>query len=163
MNFEELGLTEEQIEVVSKAIQSEGDKVRTKYSKELNELKSELNKYKPVEKTDAEKELEQRQKELEQKERELANKEKSYLIKDKLAEKGLPSELAKFINVNDDVETTIEELGGTLNNYFLKNNHIPSNHNKSEGITKEQFKRMSYVERAKLFETNPELYKILSN
>ena len=62
MNFEELGLTQEQIEVVNKALQSEGDKVRTKYSKELSELKGQLEQYKPADKSDAEKQLEQRQK-----------------------------------------------------------------------------------------------------
>lgn len=163
MNFEELGLTQEQIEAVNKALQSEGDKIRTKYSKALNELKNELAKYKPVEKSDAEKALEQKQKELEAKELELTNKEKSYLIKEKLTAKGLPSELAKYISVGDDVDTTIEELGSTLNNFFLSNGYKPSNHAKNEGLTKEQFRKMSYAERTKLFETSPDLYKALVN
>ena len=81
MNFEELNLTDEQMEVVNKALQSEGDKIRTKNSKELNELKTELSKYKPAEKSDAEKLLEEKQKELELKEKELASKELSYTVK----------------------------------------------------------------------------------
>jgi hypothetical protein len=162
MDFTELGLTQEQIDTVNKALQSEGDKVRTKYSKELGELKTELSKYKPAEKSDAEKLLEEKQKELELKEKELANKELSYTVKEKLSAKGLPSELAKYINVGDDVDATIEELGGTLNNYFLNGTYKPSNHTKNEGVTKEQFKKMSYIERAKLLETSPELYKALS-
>ena len=163
MDLKELNLTDEQMEVVNKALQSEGDKIRTKYSKELSELKTELLKYKPAEKSDAEKSLEDKQKELELKEKELASKELSYTVKEKLSAKGLPSELAKYINVGDDVDATIEELGGTLNNYFLSGTYKPTKHNKNEGITKEQFKKMGYLERAKLLETQPELYKALSN
>lgn len=163
MDFNELGLTPEQIDVINKAIQSEGDKVRTKYSKELGELREELTKYKPSKKSDAEKLLEQRQKELEQKELDIANKEKSYMVKEKLTSKGLPSELAKYLTIGDDIDTTIEEFGGTLNSYFLNNTFKPKNHPKNEGITKKQFSKMSYAERTQLFETQPELYKLLSN
>ena len=163
MNLEELNLTPEQLEVVNKTIQSETDKVRTDYSTKLKEVKGELEKFKPAEKSDVEIALEQKQKELELKERELANKELSYTVKEKLSAKGLPSELAKYINVGDDVDTTIEKLGDTLNNYFLNGAYKPSNHNKNEGITKKQFKKMGYLERTKLLETQPELYKALSN
>lgn len=163
MDFTELGLTPEQLETVNKAIQSETDKVRTDYSTKLKTVNDELAKYKPIEKSDIEKALEEKQKELEQKEKELTNKELSYTVKEKLSAKGLPSELAKYINVGDDVDATIEELGGTLNNYFLNGTFKPSNHNKSTGITKEQFKKMSYSERVTLLETQPELYKALSN
>lgn len=162
MDFTELGLTPEQIETVNKAIQSETDKVRTDYSTKLKGVNDELAKYKPVDKSDVEMQLEIKQKELEDKEKELANKELSYTVKEKLSAKGLPSELAKYISVGDDVDATIEELGGTLNNYFLNGTYKPSNHIKNEGVTKEQFKKMSYSERAKLLETSPELYKALS-
>ena len=163
MELQELNLTEEQLTVVNKAIQSEGDKIRTKYSTDMKELKEELAKYKPTEKSEAEKAIEERQKALELKEKEITDKEKSYAVKEKLIAKGLPTELAKYISVGDDVESTIEELGGTLNNFFLSNGYKPSNHTKSEGLTKEQFKKMSYAERTKLFDTNPELYKKLAN
>ena len=42
------GLTQEQIEAVQKIIQSETDKVRTKYSSELKTVNDELAKYKPA-------------------------------------------------------------------------------------------------------------------
>lgn len=163
MELTELGLTEEQLEVVNKAIQSSTDKVRTEYSLKLKNVNEELSKFKPTDKSDVEKQLEQRQKELEKKEKEIADKELSYTVKEKLSAKGLPSELAKYINVGDDVDSAIEELGGTLNNYFLNGTHKPSSHTKNEGITKEQFKKMGYAERTKLLETNPELYKKLAN
>lgn len=162
MNFEELGLSQEQMDAINKAIQSETDKVRTDYSTKLKTVKDELDKFKPAEKSDAEKDLEQRQKELELKEQEIANKEKSYTVKEKLSAKGLPTELAKYISV-DNVDDAIEELGGTLNNFFLNNGHKPTGHAKNEGLTKEQFRKMSYGERTKLFDTNPELYKALAN
>lgn len=163
MELSELGLSEEQLTHVSTLLQSEGDKVRTKYSKELSELKVQLQTLKPADKSDVEIALEERQQALELKEKEIAMKEKSYTVKEKLSAKGLPSELAKYINVGEDVDSTIEELGGTLNNYFLQTGYKPTNHSKSEGVSKEQFKKMSYGERNQLFETNPELYKMLSN
>ncbi|MDF2544266.1 MAG: hypothetical protein K0S47_3984 [Herbinix sp.] len=159
MELSELGLSEEQLSAVQKAIQSESDKVRTDYSTKLKTANDELLKYKPFEKSDAEKALEQKQKELEAKEKELANKERAYTVQEKLTEKGLPSGLAKYLSVGEDIDTAINELGGTLNNYFLENGFKPTNHPKNEGITKEQFSKMSYSEREKLFTTNPELYK----
>ena len=114
------------------------------------------------EKSDAEKSLEQKQRELEQKELEIANKEKSYKLKDKLTEKGLSPELAKYLNASDDLDKFVDELSGTFNNLLVNNGFKPSDHKKSEGITKEQFAKMNYMERAKLQDEKPELYKILS-
>lgn len=162
MDLSELGLSDEQLEVVNKTIQSEGDKIRGKYSREVSELKNQLDQLKPVEKSDAEKAIEQRQKELEVKEQEIANKEKGYQLKEKLASNGLPAELAKYLNVGDDIDSLVKEVGGTLNNYFLNSGYKPSGHAKNEGITKEQFRKLSYAERTKLFDTNPELYKRLA-
>ena len=48
--LEELNLSEEQLEGVQKYIQSEGDKIRGKYSKQIKELESKL----PKEKTEEE-------------------------------------------------------------------------------------------------------------
>lgn len=162
MELTELGLSEEQMTAVQKAIQSEADKVRTDYSTKLKTANDELLKHKPVDKTDEEKEVDKKLKELEAKEKELAAKELSYTVKQKLSEKGLPSELAKYINVGDDMDKAINELGGTLNGYFLENGFKPTNHAKNEGITKDQFNKMTYSERDNLFVTNPELYKRLT-
>lgn len=163
MNLEELGLSAEQIEVVNKAIQSETDKVRTDYSAKLKGVNEELAKYKPAEKSDAEKTLETKLKELEDKEKEIANKEKAITVKEKLTEKGLPVELAKFISVGDDVDTAITEFGTTLSSMLLNGSYKPSSHKNNDGISKDDFKKMGYLERSKLLETNPELYKKLSN
>lgn len=164
MELTELNLTEEQMEVVNKAIQSNTDKVRTDYSLKLKGVEGELAKYKPTEKSDSEKALEERLAILEAKEKEISNKEKAMTIADKLSAKGLPSELANYLNINgDDLDKTIDEVGATVNNYFLNSGNKPNNHTTNKGLTKKDFKAMSYGERAKLFQENAELYKALSN
>ena len=160
MELTELGLSDEQLEVINKAIQSEGDKIRTKYSSEIKELKAKL----PVEiqKSEAEIQLETRLKALEDKEKELANKEKSLTVASKLKKKGLPEELASYLNLGDDIDKSIESVGATLGTYFLNNGNKPSNHTKQQPVTKEQFKKMGYGERAKLASENPTLYQALN-
>jgi hypothetical protein len=162
MNLEELNLSEEQTELVKKYVQSETDKVRTDYSQKLKTVNDELLKYKPVEKSDSEKALEERIATLEAKEQELANKERAMTIADKLKEKGLPSELAQYLNVGEDVDASIERVGAAIGNYFLDGTNKPTNHTTNRGLTKQDFKRMSYAERAKLYAENPQLYQALN-
>ena len=162
MNIEELGLSEEQLALVNKYVQSETDKVRTDYSKKLKDANDEITKLKPVEKSETEKALEERISALEAKEREIANKERAMTIADKLKEKELPTELAKYLNVGDDMDKTIEELGSVFGNYFLNGTNKPGNHQTNKGITKADFKKMSYAERAKLYAENPTLYNALN-
>lgn len=162
MNIEELGLSEEQLALVNKYVQSETDKVRTDYSKKLKDANDEITKLKPVEKSETEKALEERISALEAKEREIANKERAMTIADKLKEKEIPVELAKYLNIGDDMDTAIEELGTVFGNYFLNGSNKPSNHNTNKGITKQDFKKMSYAERAKLYAENPTLYQALN-
>ena len=162
MELNELNLTDEQMVSVQKLIQSETDKVRTKYSQELKTVNDELNKYKPVEKTESEKALEERLKALETREAELAAKERSQNIASKLKAKGLPEELANYITVGEDIDADVEKVGNALGNYFLNANFKPESHASNKGTTKEQFKKMSYIEKTKLYKENPELYKVLA-
>lgn len=162
MELNEMNLTEEQLTMVQKYVQSETDKVRTKYSQDLKTANEELAKYKPVEKSETEKALEARLKALEDKEAELNAKERSQMIASKFKEKGLPEELASFINIGENIDEDVEKVGTALGSYFLNANYKPESHANNKGLTKEQFKRMSYVERAKLFQENPELWKMLS-
>lgn len=146
------GLTQEEYE---KAIQSAQDKIRTEYVQKVKELEGKL----PIEKTDKEKELEQKEKELLQKENE-------YKVKDLLEQNKLPTGLSKFLNLGDDLEGAGEEITSILNEYILNNAHQPKNRNSGNGgdaITKEQFRKMNYAERAKLEQTNAELYNKLAN
>lgn len=156
------GLSAEQQDAVAKLLQSEGDKIRTKYSNELRQVKDELAKYKPAEKSDAEKALDEKLKEIEKKEKELAAKEKEMQVSKKLKEAGLPEGLASYIYIGDDIDKTIESVGQTINTYFLNNGSKPTNHGKAQSITKDQFRKMSYRERANLLSENPELYQILN-
>ena len=162
MNIDELNLTDETKAQVEKLLQSETDKIRTEYSQKLKTVNEELNQYKPKEKSDAEKALEDRISALEAKEKELANKEKAMTIANKLKEKELPEGLAQYLSVGDDVDDTVEKVGALFGNYFLDGTAKPTNHNTHKGITREDFKRMGYAERAKLYSENPELYKALN-
>lgn len=157
------GLSADQQAAIEKLLQSEGDRIRTKYSNELKEVKAELSKYKPVEKTDAEKALDEKLKEIEKREQEISAKEKSIEVSKKLKEAGLPEGLASFLYVGDDVDKTIESVGQTINTYFLNHGSKPTNHGKAQSITKEDFRKMSYGQRANLLAENPELYHILAN
>lgn len=162
MELKDLNLSDEQMALVSKYVQSETDKVRTDYSKKLKDANDEITRLKPVEKSETEKALEERIATLEAKEREIANREKAMTIANKLKEKEIPVELAKYLNVGDDVDKTIEELGSVFGNYFLNGTNKPGNHQTNKGITKKDFAKMSYSERAKLFQENPTLYNALS-
>lgn len=162
MDIKELNLSEEQMALVQKYVQSETDKVRTDYSQKLKTANDELAKLKPVEKSDAEKALEERITALENKEKELADREKTMSVAAKLKEKELPEGLAKYLTVGDDLDKTIDEVGALFGNYFLNGSNKPGNHTTNKGITKEDFKKMSYGERAKLYQDNPTLYQALS-
>lgn len=157
-----MNLTDEQLANVQRYVQSHEDRIRTDYSKRLKDANDELAKYKPVEKSDAEKALEERISALEAKEKELANKEKAMTIANKLKDKGIPTELAQYLSVGDDVDKTIDEVGALFGNYFLSGSNKPSNHTTNKGITKADFKKMSYIERSKLFQENPTLFEILN-
>lgn len=156
------GLTEEQISLVEKLVQSETDKVRTDYSAKLKTATEELAQYKPKEKSASELALEERISALEKREKEIADRERSITVADKLKAKGLPAELSGFLNLGDDVDAGIEKVGTALGNYFLNNGDKPGGHSTNKGVTKEQFQNMSYSERAKLFQENKELYQALS-
>ncbi|SHK06333.1 hypothetical protein [Paramaledivibacter caminithermalis] len=148
-NLEKDNYTKEE---VTKLLQSETDKVRTEYSKKVKELESKL----PPEKS--EKELE-----LEKKEQELLAKERHFKVRETLEKNQLPSELAKFLTAEEDVESVVSELSEVLNQHILNNSYKPTSKKNNDGITKEQFAKMGYLERMSLFESNPELYNKLSN
>ena len=162
MELTEMNLTDEQLANVQKYVQSHEDRIRTDYSKRLKDANDELAKYKPVEKSDAEKALEERISALEAKEKELASKEKAMTIANKLKDKGIPTELAQYLSVGENVDETVEKVGALFGNYFLDGTAKPTNHQTHKGITREDFKRMGYAERAKLYSENPELYKALN-
>ncbi|SHJ03126.1 hypothetical protein SAMN02745751_01601 [Dethiosulfatibacter aminovorans DSM 17477] len=142
MSEENKTYTQEQVD---KLVQSETDKIRTEYTKQIKELQEKL----PPEKDEKEVDLANRLKALEE-------REKMMDVQDELSKKGFDRELADFIKSGSDIEKLTE---------ILKNNqnYIPDKHKGTETtITKEQFKAMGYSERAKIYNENPELYKKLS-
>ena len=163
MELETLNLSEEQLAGVQQILQSEGDKIRTKYSNELRTVKEELNQYKPAQKSDAEIQYENRIKELEAREQKLLAKERQAELSTKLTELGLPTELGQYLNLGEDVDAGLEEaVSVAINGYLLNNGNKPSNHSKQQAVTRADFKKMSYGEKAQLFQDNPELYKALA-
>ncbi|MDU5101132.1 MAG: DUF4355 domain-containing protein [Clostridium butyricum] len=85
----------------------------------------------------------------------------------KLKEKKLSTELAKYINTDEDItffETLFnEEVQNAVQSKIKSNPAIPE---KSQGtaavITKEQFNKMNYKQRLDLYNENRDLYNILS-
>lgn len=88
------GLSDEQLQ---KLIQSAEDKVLTKYSKQIKELESKLA-------------------EFEEKTKEYEQKEKYYKTKEVLEEHNIPSQLAKWINIDIENKEEIEELKKVFEN-----------------------------------------------
>lgn len=114
--------------------------------------------------TEEEKKILEKQKELADKEKTLTDKENMYNLSEMLEGKGLPKALAQHLKYGDkDInEKLIEGLTQIFADAKFNNSFKPNGHKKNDGMTKEQFKNMSYIERVKVFETNPELYKKLS-
>ncbi|NFQ02754.1 DUF4355 domain-containing protein [Clostridium sporogenes] len=150
-------------EDLNKKIQSAEDRVRTEYSKKLKQMEEELEELRPKEKSQSELDMEARVQALEQKEKEVAKKELELNVTNKLQEQGLPSQLSKYLVGVEDVETEINSLKEIFNNNALNNSFKPQKHNNSkEKISKEDFNKMTLLERQKLYETNQELYLKLS-
>ena len=162
MELTEMNLTDEQLANVQRLLQSHEDRIRTDYSKRLKDANDELAQYKPKEKSDAEKALEDRISALEAREKEINAREQSMTLASKLKEKNLPTELAQYLNVGDDMGKTIDEVGAMFGNYFLDGSNKPTSHSTNKGITKKDFQKMGYAERAKLYSENPQLYEALS-
>lgn len=160
-------LNEEQIkdleEFIGKTEQSAQDKIRTDlYKTKIKPLEDEVAKYKPKDKTPAELEIETKMKELQDKQAELTKKEREYKLQETLTANNLPKDLAKYIN-GEDIETVSKEIGSILNQHLLNNGFKPSQHKPTDTtITKDKFEKMNYLERQKIYDDNPELYKKLS-
>lgn len=170
MELTELNLSAEQLEgvnsILESRLQSEGDKIRGKYSKEIKTYETQLEELKaklPVEKSEAEIEMENRLKALEDREKEVAKKEQLSNISKQLSDRGLNSELAKYLNVSEgvDLETYLGELAEIIGKQAT-NTYKPKSHATNTTMTKEQFKKMGVLERTNLYNTNKDLYDILS-
>ena len=77
---------------------------------------------------------------------------------DTLSAKGLPTDLVKYIRSDVDVNALVQDL----NQYRINNSFQPNGHSANEGLSKEDFKGMNYMERMKLYQESPDLYKSLT-
>ena len=94
---EKYQLNDECIGELEKVVQSETDKVRTKYSKELKDLEQ----YKPKEKTEQEIEFEQAKAEL-----------AAMKFKESVREAGLSADLANYLRQDADLNAFSQLLKG---------------------------------------------------
>ncbi len=183
MELTELGLNEEQLtgvntyleETLNAKLQSEGDKIRTKYNNEIKEYETKIGEYDttikdlqtkiPVDKTPEQIENERRFKALEDKEKENIKKEKMLDLQQKLSDKGLNKQLHKYLNIEgvEDLETylgeIVEVIGKQATSTYQPKKHVDT---ANSNLTKADFLKMNYQQRTELYASNPELYKLLS-
>ncbi|MBU3215867.1 DUF4355 domain-containing protein [Clostridium estertheticum] len=149
----------------TKFTQSETDKIRTEYSKQIKGFEDKIAELSPIAKTDSEKAIDARLSAVEERENLATSKEKLLNTSDMLKKQGLPTELAKYLQTvkAEDVETEITSLKAVFEALKVDNGYKPTNHKtNNESMTKDQFKKLNYVERSALFTSNPTLYSKLS-
>lgn len=153
----ELNLNDEQKGTLEKFQQSTEDRIRTTYSEKIKGLEDELSKVKPKELTDDQKKIQELEAELNQTK-----------FTNKLKTLGVSDELASYLRTDIDVDKFSKFYDGlkaktASNNNNGQENFVPTkNQNNGAGITKEQFHKMSYDEKVKLYTENSELYSQLS-
>lgn len=162
MKLEDLNIEDKELlEKLKKVVQGAEDTVRTEYSKKIKELEKKL----PKEKSPEELSLEERLKALEDREIELTKREKKANVGNMLKDKGLNDKLSNYLNVDgvEDLETYINEIVDVVNAQAKGSSYNPKGHKSSNSvITKDQFKKMSLLEKQKLYETDKETYLALT-
>ena len=162
-------------EELAKLIQSETDKVRTKYSKEMKKLQDQLTQLQLQSMTDQQKaefELKQKTDELAKKEAELNKKMLDLETKELISSKGLKPELAVLLTA-DTIEgrkAQLEVLVKTLN-LEVKEEIIkkvgqddPEQSNvKNDGTQGYDWNKMSYAEKVELYQKDQKLYEAVRN
>lgn len=161
MKLEDLNIEDKELlENLKKVIQGAEDSVRTEYSKKLKELEKKL----PKQKSKEELSVEERLKAIEERERQADIREQKLNAEGILKDKGLDTKLSKYLSLDgvEDLETYIDEIADVIGNQ-TKGSYNPKGH-KSTGttITKDQFKKMSLMEKQKLYETDKDTYLALT-
>lgn len=164
-------------EAVEKRIQSETDKVRGKYVKELKDLQAQLDGLKNAKLTDeekAEKDKAEKEKLLADKEAQLLKRELDFETMTLLADKKLDKDFLQFLTATtlEDRKTQLDLLEKHINLKIqqavkdkLGQSPTPANTttNNTLRISKEEFAKMGYAEKAQLFLTDADLYNTLKN
>ncbi len=155
---EETTLTMTQDEL-NKKIQSETDKLRNQYSKQIKELEAKVKELTPVQKSEAELDLEKRLAAVEA-------REKAATLNDSLKANGISNEMAKYLKDDVDVsalaETFKKIVGTAVDERLTEDGFVPTGHKSGNPLTKDDFKKMNMSEKERLYAENPDLYKSLS-
>ena len=157
-NTETITLTQHELDL---RIQSETDKVRTKYSNQTRELKKlienlekEIEESKPVEKSEQEKDYESRLAALEA-------REKAQALNEALDAKGIDRSIAKFLGDDVNVDDLASAIDALVVNRNKQNSYVPTNHKSGDTMTKDEFKKLNLDEKERLYKESPELYRSL--
>ena len=100
-----------------------------------------------------------------------AEKEQAELLNansKKLKEQGLNTDLAKYIKTDDDIDFFKNLINDSVKTQIQQklgksSYKVPANNDSLNTITKEQFNKMGYKERLKLYNEDKELYTKLQN
>lgn len=149
----------------AKAIETARKNAIEKYEKEV--LPTKIKESKEETLTPEQKQLKELQDQISKMTQEKEYNEKLKTNASKLNEKKLSTELAKYINTDEDItffETLFnEEVQSAVQSKIKSNPAVPE---KSQGtatvITKEQFNKMNYKQRLDLYNENIDLYNTLS-
>ncbi len=148
-------------EDVDKRVQSECDKLRTKYVKEIKDLQEQVKKLSPVEKSESEIAIENRLAELEKAQAEV-NAQKVFLsLQDNLQGKGIDKTLATFLKADVDVDAFVTAFNNAMKEVTKDKGYVPDSHNAGDKITAEEWGKMKYSEKVDIMNKSPELYKRL--
>ncbi len=143
---------------LNKKIQSETDKLRNQYSKQIKELEAKVKELTPVQKSEAELDYEKRLAALEA-------REKAATLNDSLKANGISNEMAKYLKDDVDVSALAETLksivGAEVDKHLTEEGFVPTGHKSGNPLTKDDFKKMNMSEKERLYAENPDLYKSL--
>lgn len=144
---------------LNKKIQSETDKVRTKYSEQIKNLEAKVKELTPVKKSEAELDLEKRLAVLEA-------REKAVALDDSLKANGISNEMAKYLRDDVDVsalaETFKKIVGSAVDERLTEDGFVPTSHKSGNPLTKDDFKKMNITDKERLYAENIDLYRSLS-
>lgn len=150
---------------VGKAVTNHDEKFKKEKLPKL--LEEEVQKKLNADLTPEQQKIRKLQEKIEKMELEKAKSELLEANRNKLKEQGLDTSLAKYIQADDDI-TFFKELisnsvqAGIKEKLGNSNYKPPVSAGDVNSITKEQFNKMNYTEKLKLYNTNKELYDELN-
>jgi CRISPR/Cas system-associated protein endoribonuclease Cas2 len=157
---------------ISKALEKNRTKMEKEFREQIEAERKEAERLaKLSQKEREEAEFQKRQDALDKREQELAKKELKAQAITELHQKELPSNFADFLLADDADATfanintfkkTFDEAIEKAVNERLKGNPPSVGNTNSDAVTKEQFQKMSYMERTKLYQNDIETYNKLT-